>query len=466
VPLYEPPDDALDETVQAPETVRRRYADLLEELGRRGPAVVRDRIQEDMGKEGVCFKTTNGRKPFHVDAIPRLLDEEEWTRLERALAQRAEALERFIADAYSEQRIVDAGELPERVISGSALFDPRLRGLTVPNYIYVYGPDVVRDEHGRLFVLEDNVRTPSGLAYLLAIRDSLTSEFGSELDGVRGLDPELGLLAEALRLGAPDGNDAPVLAVVTDGPDSPAFYEHCEIARRLGVLLVELGDLEHDGDALVARDDEGKRHRIDVLYRRTDEAAFSAPDGGLTPIAEKLERPVRSGTLTVANAFGAGVGDDKLVHAYAEAMIRFYLGEEPLVPSVRTLDLGRPDERDEALERLEDLVVKERHRAGGLGVVVEPEESDQGPEAMREAIARRGDELIAQERVSLSTLPTVARRGEFIEPRRVDLRPFIIRTRDGWRGIPGGLTRFAADPYSLVVNSTQGGGGKDTWVLT
>ena len=465
MPAYDPPDDAFDEAAHAPDPIRDRYARLLGEIVRRGPAEVRDRVQQEMGKEGVCFKTVNGRKPFHVDAIPRMLDGREWASLERGLSQRAEALERFIADAYAEQRIVEDGVLPERVIAGSSLYDPRLRGLDVPNYIYVYGPDIVRDENGRLLVLEDNLRTPSGLAYLLAIRDALTAELGAELEGVRTLDTELGELAEALRTATPDGVDDPALAVITDGKQSPAFYEHCEIARRLGVRLVELEDLELDGDRLVARDDDGARHRIDVLYRRTDEAAFSAPDGGLTPIGRVLERPIRSGKLSVANAFGAGIGDDKLVHAYAEDMIRFYLDEEPLLPSVRTLDLGRPDERDEVLERLEELVVKERHRAGGLGVVVEPEESDQGPDAMREAIARRGDELIAQERIALSTLPTVARKGERIEPRRVDLRPFIIRARDGWQGIPGGLTRFAARPHSLVVNSTQGGGGKDTWVL-
>jgi uncharacterized circularly permuted ATP-grasp superfamily protein len=253
--------------------------------------------------------------------------------------------------------------------------------------------------------------------------------------------------------------------VITDGTESPAFYEHCELARRLGVRLVDLSDLEVEGERLVARDDDGRKRRIDVLYRRTDEAAFTGEDGELTPIARTLQTPIEAGTLAVANAFGAGVGDDKLVHAYADTLIRFYLDEEPILRSVRTLDLGRPEHREEALERLAELVVKARHRAGGVGVVIEPEDHPEGEEYVREAVAHRGEELIAQERVPLSTLPTIARRHDRIEPRRVDLRPFIIRAHDGWTAIPGGLTRFAARPDSLVVNSTQGGGGKDTWLL-
>jgi uncharacterized circularly permuted ATP-grasp superfamily protein len=465
VPAYAPSTDAFDETVNGSERVRDRYSELLRIVESRGPADVRDRIQAEMGREGVCFKTAHGRKPFHVDPIARLLDPDEWSRLERGLVQRADALEAFIVDAYSDQRIVAAGELPERVIATSRLFDERLRGLEVPHYVFVYGPDVVRDANGELVVLEDNLRTPSGIAYLLALREALATEFGSELEGVRELDPGLSQLDEALRLATPAGVDDPTIAVITDGRESPAFYEHCELARRLDVMLVELGDLEPADGELTVRGEDGRRRRIDVLYRRTDEAAFTGPDGELTPIARALKEPIEAGTLGVANAFGAGVGDDKLAHAYAESMIRFYLSEEPILRSVRTLDLGAQEQLEEAVSRVDELVVKERHRAGGLGVVVEPEDTQEGADGVREAIARRGDELIAQERVALSTVPTVARRGERIEPRRVDLRPFIIRTRDGWRGVPGGLTRFAAKPDSLIVNSTQGGGGKDTWLL-
>jgi uncharacterized circularly permuted ATP-grasp superfamily protein len=461
-PPYQPPGDAVDETEIAPPPVRGRYEELLEAITLRGLTAVRDRLQERMGREGVCFRNVHGRKPFHVDPVPRLIASAEWSELERGLAQRADALEAFIRDVYSEQRII-----AERVVTGSDLFDDRLRGIDVPRaaYVFVYGPDVVRNEDGKLRVLEDNLRTPSGISYLLALRDALGEELGEELAGTVPLDGRLDALAAALLIAAPEGVGEPSVAVLTDGSESPAFYEHCEAARRLDVPLVTLDDLKLTGDVVFRRDEDGRRRRIDVIYRRTDEAGFSAPDGGFTPVGRLLGPAVKAGNLGVANAFGAGIGDDKLTHAYAETLIRFYLGEEPLLRSVRTLDLGDEAQRAEALERMEELVFKVRSRAGGLGVVVEPGDEEAGPglEQIRDAVAERPEDYVAQERVSLSTLPTVGD-GEF-EPRRVDLRPFLLRTKEGWDGIPGGLTRFAPTADSLVVNSTQGGGGKDTWVL-
>jgi uncharacterized circularly permuted ATP-grasp superfamily protein len=466
-PPYAPPGDAVDEAAVAPPEVQRRYEALLEAITARGAGEVRDRIQSEMGKEGVCFRNEHGRKPFRVDPVPRLIAAAEWDRLERGLAQRASALDAFIRDAYSGQEIVSEGIVPGRVLSGSDLFDERLRGLRVPHgaYVFVYGPDLVRDEKGELFVLEDNLRTPSGISYLLAIRDALAAELGDELVGVRALDPGLSSLAGALRLAAPDERAEPEVAVLTDGPKSPAFYEHCEAARRLGVPLVTLDDLDVVGEELIRLDEDGGRYRIDVIYRRTDEAGFTAPGGGLTGVGEKLRVPIEAGRLGVANAFGAGIGDDKLTHAYVEEMIRHYLGEEPLVRSIRTLDLADPSQLEEALDRAHELVFKVRQRAGGRGVVVEPEDEERGPglERIRDAVEERPENYVAQERVSLSTHPTVGDEG--FEPRRVDLRPFLLRTADGWQGIPGGLTRFAPSRDSLVVNSTQGGGGKDSWVL-
>jgi uncharacterized circularly permuted ATP-grasp superfamily protein len=465
-PPYQPPGDAVDETEIAAAPIRGRYEKLLEAITLQGLTAVRDRLQERMGREGVCFRNAHGRKPFHVDPVPRLIGSSEWSELERGLAQRADALEAFIRDVYGEQRIIGAGAVPERVVIGSDLFDDRLRGIDVPRaaYVFVYGPDVVRDEDGNLRVLEDNLRTPSGISYLLALRDALGVELDSELAGIVPLDGKLDALATALRIAAPEGVGEPSMAVLTDGSESPAFYEHCEAARRLGLPLVTLDDLALTGDVVFRRGEDGRRHRIDVIYRRTDEAGFSAPDGGFTPVGRLLGPAVRVGNLGVANAFGAGIGDDKLTHAYAETLIRFYLGEEPLLRSVRTLDLGDEAQRAEALERMDELVFKVRSRAGGLGVVVEPADEDgPGLEQIREAVAERPEDYVAQERVSLSTLPTVGA-GEF-EPRRVDLRPFLLRTEQGWEGIPGGLTRFAPTADSLVVNSTQGGGGKDTWVL-
>jgi uncharacterized circularly permuted ATP-grasp superfamily protein len=465
---YEPLGRAIDETEIAPSAARSRYEQLLGAIRERGPRRTRDSLQERMGREGACFRNAHGRKPFRVDPVPRLITPDDWATLERGLTQRASALEAFIRDVYSEQRIVAKGVLPERVVTGSDLFDDRLRGVAVPGaaYVFVYGPDLVRDAEGELLVLEDNLRTPSGISYLLTLRDALGDELGAELDGIRALDPELRSLAAALRIAAPEGVDDPHVAVLTDGPQSPAFYEHCEAARRLGAPLVTLDELEVMGDVVFRRDDEGDRRRIDVIYRRTDEAGFSADDGGYTPVGKLLCEPLRAGNLGVANAFGAGIGDDKLTHAYAEALIRFYLDEEPLLRSVRTLDLAVEEQRAEALERADELVFKVRARAGGLGVVVEPADEDEGPglERIREVVAERPEDYVAQERISLSTLPAVGDGG--FEPRRVDLRPFLLRTETGWEVIPGGLTRFAPTADSLVVNSTQGGGGKDTWVLT
>jgi uncharacterized circularly permuted ATP-grasp superfamily protein len=459
--------DTVDETELAPTAVRGRYRELLDAIAEQGAVGVRDGLQERMGREGACFRNAHGRKPFRVDPVPRLIAADDWTKLERALAQRASALDAFIRDVYSGQRIVAEGALAERVITGSDLFDDRLRGLEVPRgaYVFVYGPDVVRDHEGELLVLEDNLRTPSGISYLLAIRDALSEQLGSEPTGARGLDPELSALGAALRIAAPEGVDEPQVAVLTDGAESPAFYEHCEAARRLDVPLVTLEELEVMGDVVFRRDDDGERRRIDVIYRRTDEAGFSADDGGYTPVGRLLGDPVRAGNLGVANAFGAGIGDDKLTHAYVDTLIRFYLDEEPMIRSVRTLDLEDEEQRSEALERADELVFKVRQRAGGLGVVVEPEDEEQGPglERVREAVAEHPENYVAQERISLSTLPAVG--DEEFEPRRVDLRPFLLRTEDGWEAIPGGLTRFAPTAESLVVNSTQGGGGKDTWVL-
>ena len=441
------PQGAIDETEIAPAAIQSRYERLLEAVTLRGPVSVRDALQQKMGREGACFRNAHGRKPFRVDPVPRLIAADEWTALRRGLAQRADALEAFIRDVYSEQRIVGEGVVPERIIAGSDLFDDRLRGIEVPRraYVFVYGPDVVRDEQGELLVLEDNLRTPSGISYLLAIRDALGEELGSEaLAAARPLDGELGALAAALRIAAPDGVEDPQIAVLTDGSDSPAFYEHCEAARRLEVPLVTLEELEVMGDVVFRRDEDGERHRIDVIYRRTDEAGFSASDGGLTPVGRVLGAPVKEGNLGVANAFGAGIGDDKLTHAYAETLIRFYLGEEPLLRSVRTLDLGDDAQRAEALERADELVFKVRQRAGGLGVVVDPADDESGPglERIREAVAERPEDYVAQERIALSTLPAVGDEG--FEPRRVDLRPFLLRAEGGWEAIPGGLTRFAA----------------------
>jgi carboxylate-amine ligase len=270
------------------------------------------------------------------------------------------------------------------------------------------------------------------------------------------------MLGDALRAAAPAGGGDPSVVVLSDGPANSAWFEHETIARRLDVPLVGIADLEPRAGRLYAR--VGAQVRpVDVLYRRTDEDRLADERGRPTPLAEALLDPLRRGTLTCFNAFGAGLADDKLVHAYVEEMVRFYLGEEPLVESVPTYDLGEPDVLADALERLDDLVVKPRTGFGGHGVVIVRHATREDRDLVERAIRAAPTRFIAQETIALSRHPTVC--GGQLEPRHVDLRPFVLTAGDDAHVIPGGLTRVAFDAGALVVNSSQNGGGKDTWVL-
>jgi uncharacterized circularly permuted ATP-grasp superfamily protein len=325
------------------------------------------------------------------------------------------------------------------------------------------GLDVVRGADGRLMVLEDNVRTPSGVAYMEAARDVLEERLHESVhEPKRSIAPIYDLLGDALRAAAPEGVDEPSVVLLSDGASNSAWFEHETIARALAIPLVGLADLEPRAGRLYARD--GPRLvPVDVVYRRTDDDRLSGDDGQATPLAQALLEPLRRGTVACFNAFGTGLGDDKLVHAYVEEMVRFYLGEEPLVDSVPTYDLGDPDQFEHALERLDELVVKPRTGFGGFGVVIVPHASREDRERIEREIRSEPKRYIAQETIALSRHPTVC--GSRLEPRHVDLRPFVLTAGDDVSVIPGGLTRVAFDAGALVVNSSQNGGGKDTWVL-
>lgn len=400
---------------------------------------------------------------FRVDPVPRILTAGEWSRLEAGVAQRFRALAEFVSDVYGERRIVEAGKMPARVIESASHFEPSMMGVETLAQSYVAGLDLVRGADGQLRVLEDNIRTPSGISYLIAARAAVDAHLPVEAPRARR-DPSSAYdtLARALREAAPAGVADPSVVVLSDGPQNSAWWEHGQIAETLGVPLVTPSSLASRGGRLRAEVD-GDTRQVDVVYRRTDEDRLRGGDGRATWIADLLYEPVRRGTLAVVNPLGCGVADDKLVHAYVETMVRFYLDEEPLLRSVPTHDLGDPEVLEAALSRIGELVVKPRSGLGGEGIVVGPHASPDTVREIAHRVAESPEEWIAQELVVLSTHPTVCE-GR-LEPRHVDLRPFVIGGAGEAQVVPGGLTRVAFDRGNIVVNSSQNGGGKDTWVI-
>ena len=457
--------DGYDEAWAAPEVARPGYEGVVDSLSPSERQALRARIRLRLWQEGVTFNTGGGSQPFVVDPVPRVLTAEEWSRLGPGLEQRVAALEAFVHDVYGEQRIVADGVVPPATIETAAGYEPELVGkLPALPAIGVAGLDVVRDPDGRFLVLEDNLRTPSGFAYAAAAREALSDEPLPE-PAVRAFHEEaFAALGRALRAAAPEDGDPASAVVLSDGPDSSAYYEHSQVAERLGLPLVTPSDVEVRDGRLVRRAHTGRVVGVDVVYRRCDEDRMRGDDGRPTAIAELLSEPWLAGRLGIVNAFGTGVADDKAIHAYVEEMIRFYLDEEPLVPSVRTLDLADEEHRREAFEQIDKLVVKPRDGQGGSGVVVCAHASREDVRRVMEEVERDPSAYVAQHTIALSQHPTLLPDGS-MAPRHVDLRPFAFATGDGYVVPAGGLTRVALQEGSLVVNSSQNGGGKDTWVL-
>ena len=458
------PSDAPDEAVAPDGSVRPHYRELIDALGGVDLDALALEVAEAGARAGMVFRNPEGDDAFRLDPVPRLIERDEWDRLAGGLAQRVLALNAFLADAYGKRRIVEAGRIPARVIEEAAGFEPDACEVPVPEGILVgvAGLDVVRTEAGELQVLEDNLRTPSGTVYAEGAREAMDEVLPFE-PPPRLLDPPLHeLLGETLRSCAPDGGGDPSIVLLSDGPENSAWWEHRRLAAGLGIPVVTGADLEQRGGGLVARLD-GRPAPVDVVYRRTDEDRLRDERGEPTWIAELLLEPCRRGRIACVNAFGTGIADDKLVHAYVEEMIRFYLDEEPLVRSVPTYDLGEPSVREAILERVDELVVKPRDGYGGEGVIVCAHAHDDDRRAAAELIRTQPEHHVAQEMVVFSTHPTVA--DGALAPSHVDLRPFAFAARDGVRVLPGGLTRVAFDAGTLVVNSSQNGGGKATWVL-
>jgi len=403
--------------------------------------------------------------PF--DIIPRILDADEWDFLSRGVIQRVDALNAFLHDIYHDQEILHAGKIPAELVLTNEAYRPEMLGLDLPRNIYAHisGVDIVRVGEKEFYVLEDNVRTPSGVSYMLENRQTMMRLF-PELFTDRLVAPVDRYPDELLRnliSVAPGGVSSPTVVVMTPGVYNSAYFEHAFLATEMGVELVEGQDLFVGDDGVYMRTTEGPRP-VHVIYRRIDDdfidpLAFR-PDSALG--VPGLLAAVRNGWVTLANAIGTGVADDKAMYIYVPEMIRFYLGQEPILSNVPTYNLRHADDCAYVLEHLPELVVKEVHGSGGYGMLVGPAATKKQCNEFAKLIKACPENYIAQPTLSLSTCPTFIDSG--IAPRHVDLRPFVL---SGQRTtvMPGGLTRVAMTEGSLVVNSSQGGGTKDTWVL-
>ncbi len=406
--------------------------------------------------------------PF--DIVPRLIARREWARLELGLIQRVKALNMFLADLYGARDVVRAGVVPSELIYRNPYFRPEMVGLKVPHDVYVHiaGIDVVRIDEDDFYVLEDNVRTPSGVSYMLENREVMMRLF-PELFAAHRVAPVENypdMLLATLRSVMPRTADAadPVVVLLTPGQFNSAYYEHSFLADKLGVELVEGRDLFVENEVVYMRTTEGPK-RVDVIYRRIDDdyldpLAFR-PDSGLGVAG--LMGAYQAGTVTLANAVGTGVADDKAMYSYMPGIIRFFLGEEPILKTVETHRCREPEALKYVLDHLDQLVVKEVNGSGGYGMLVGPHATRDEIGAFTAKLKHDPANFIAQPTLALSTCPTATSDG--VEARHVDLRPFVLSGARGVRVVPGGLTRVAMQPGSLVVNSSQGGGTKDTWIV-
>jgi uncharacterized circularly permuted ATP-grasp superfamily protein len=405
--------------------------------------------------------------PF--DVLPRILAAHEWATLRRGLEQRVTAINLFIKDIYSKREVLRAGVIPEDLVFQNPVFRPEMNGQRVPHDIYVFiaGIDVVRVGADTFYVLEDNVRTPSGVSYMLENREVMLRLFPELFSRYRVAPVENypDELLATLRSAAPGSASAePTVVLLTPGVYNSAYYEHSFLADKLGIELVEGSDLMVKGETVFMRTTEGLK-RVDVIYRRVDDdfldpLAFR-PDSALG--VPGLMSAYIAGNVTLANAVGTGIADDKAVYSYMPQIMKFYLGEEPILKNVPTWRCREADHLAYVLDRLDELVVKEVHGSGGYGMLIGPMADKTTLGTFRDKLKHDPRGFIAQPTLALSTCPTCVEQG--VAPRHVDLRPFVLTGRDKVRIVPGGLTRVALKQGSLVVNSSQGGGIKDTWVL-
>jgi uncharacterized circularly permuted ATP-grasp superfamily protein len=426
----------------------------------------------DIQTMGITFTVySDGRgidRAWPFDVVPRVIEAGEWSRISRGLEQRLVALNRFIDDLYNDQRVIADGVFPRELLDDSANFRPECRGVR-PRFgvwAHICGSDLVRDADGTVYVLEDNLRVPSGVSYVLENRAICKRAFPEVFDRQRiaPVDSYTEELSKLLVSLAPEDVADPSVAVLTPGIFNSAYFEHSFLAQRMGAALVEGGDLVVSDDNRVFMRTIDGLEPVDVIYRRIDDL-FLDPDAFRADSllgVPGLMRAWKAGRVAIANAPGAGVADDKVVYAWVPEIVRYYLGEEPLIPNVPTYRCLYPDEREFVLDNLRELVLKPANESGGYGIVIGSRASDAQLEAAAAAVGDEPRNWVAQPIIQLSTAPTLSEEG--VEPRHVDLRPFIL---SGARSYvtAGGLTRVALQEGSLIVNSSQGGGSKDTWIV-
>jgi uncharacterized circularly permuted ATP-grasp superfamily protein len=463
--------NAWDEMFERPGEPRPAYRSLFATLQPLSVPDLRsraDQLARVFTDRGVTFAYGGEERPFPLDLIPRILDAAEWDTLTQGIRQRVHALERFLADVYGPGDVIADGVVPRRLILTSAHFHRQAAGIEPANGVRVHisGVDLIRDESGQFRVLEDNLRIPSGVSYVIENRRALSQTLPSLFAEARvsPVDDYPARLLAALRAAAPDGVTDPCVVVLTPGVYNAAYFEHALLARLMGVELVEGRDLVCSGNRVRMRTTQGERP-VHVVYRRVD-------DEFLDPLHFRpnsfigcpgIVNAARAGHVTLANAIGNGVADDKLLYTYVPDLIRYYLREEPIISNVETHRLDDPEVLDHVLGHLNELVLKPVDGAGGKGIVIGPQADEPTLSALKETVAADPRGWIAQRPVALSTSPTLV--GDKLSPRHIDLRPFAVNDGDDVWLLPGGLTRVALPEGTLVVNSSQGGGSKDTWVL-
>jgi uncharacterized circularly permuted ATP-grasp superfamily protein len=456
--------------------IRPLYSRVAEWLERSPPDLLRNRRKEAEAffrRIGITFAvygdSQGAERLIPFDIIPRLISAEEWSRLALGLQQRVKAINAFIGDVYGKREIVRAGLVPEDLIFGNPAFQPIMTQVTVAGGIYAHvaGIDIVRTGPDDFYVLEDNARTPSGVSYMIENREAMLRLFPELVGGsqIAPVDDYPAKLLATLRSVAPrSAPQDPTVVLLTPGPFNSAYYEHSFLADRMGVELVEGRDLLVRGNVVMMRTTEGLQ-RVDVIYRRIDDSYLDPlifrPDSTIS--TPGLMSAYKAGNVTIANAVGTGVADDKAIYSYMPEIVKFYTGHEPILKNVPTWRCREASELAYVLAHLSEVVVKEVHGSGGYGMLVGPHASAAEIEAFRAKLLANPANYIAQPTLALSTTPCFVESG--VAPRHVDLRPFVLSGADGIRITPGGLTRVALKEGSLVVNSSQGGGTKDTWVL-
>lgn len=452
-PHYEAFGDWLTNTPPEKITQNRQAADLL------------------FHRVGITFavygEATGTERLIPFDIVPHVIPGKQWEQVSKGLKQRVTALNAFLHDIYHEQNILRAGKVPAHKVIKNSQFRPEMIGIKVPGGIYAHvaGIDLVKDFDGEYYVLEDNLRTPSGVSYLLENRKMMMRLFPELFaqQRIRPVDHYPDLLLETLRNAAPVGVDNPTIVLMTPGNFNSAYFEHAFLAQQMGIELVEGVDLFVQDDTVFMRTTQGPQ-KVDVIYRRIDDD-FIDPEAFRKDSmlgVPGLMRAYRAGRVTLANAVGTGVADDKSMYPYVPEMIRFYLDEEPILKNVHTYMLDDKKDLDYVLANMQDLVIKEAQGSGGYNMLVGPTSTKEERERYKQRVLDAPERFIAQPTLSLSVCPTFVDKG--LAPRHIDLRPYVLSGKNV-SFVPGGLTRVALREGSLVVNSSQGGGVKDTWIV-